>query len=152
MNALDVPNRQHIASAFFVAAVVSAALFAVFTFASDNSGLRSPSYAMLLLLVGMAFSLLAIVVLALPVLLVLVRLRLVNLWSALTSGLVIGAIMAGLTEWPQSGLEAFRHIGWEDHGVRRICVFALIGTLSALSFWLTWKSRGTPETGTAPTV
>jgi hypothetical protein len=32
------------------------------------------------------------------------------------------------------------------------CVFALIGTLSALSFWLTWKSRGIPETGTAPTV
>ena len=107
---------------------------------------------MLLLLVGMASSLLAIVMLALPALLVLVRLRLVNLWSALISGLVIGAIMTGLTEWPQSGLEAFRHIGWGDHVVRRICVFALIGTLCAFSFWLTWKSRGIPETGTAPTV
>ena len=108
MNALDVPNRQHITSAFFVATMVSAALFAVFTFASDNSGLRSPGYAMLLLLVGMAFSLLAIVVLALPVLLLLARFRPANLWSALASGLVIGAIMAGLTEWPQSGFAALR--------------------------------------------
>jgi hypothetical protein len=152
MNVSGVSDRRPIAVAFFAAAVVSTVLFAAFIFAGDTSGLRSPTYAMLLLLVGMASSLLSIVVLALPVLLVLVRLRLVNLWSALASGLVIGAIMAGLTEWPQLGLEAFRHIGWEDHAVRRICVFALIGTLSALSFWLTWKSRGIPKTGTAPTV
>jgi len=152
MNVSGVSDRRPIAVAFFSAAVVSAVLFAAFTFAIDTSGLRSPAYAMLLLLVGMASSLLAIVVLALPALLVLVRLRLVNLWSALTSGLVIGTIVAGLTEWPQSGLEAFRHIGLEDHAVRRTYVFALIGTASALSFWLTWKSRGAPETGTAPTV
>lgn len=94
---------------------------------------------MLLLLVGVASSLLAIVVFALPAFLLLTRLRLVNLWSALSAGLIIGAIMAAVTEWPQSGLEAFARAGWNDHAVRRICVHAVIGAISSFCFWLIWR-------------
>ena len=138
MNGAD---RRSIASAFLVAAVVSTVLFTAFTFATDQSGLRGPGYLMMLLLVGVASSLLAIVVLALPAFFLLARLRLVNLWSALAAGLVIGAIMAGVTEWPQSGLKAFTHADWDDHAVIRIYVHAAIGAVAALCFWLIWRRR-----------
>jgi hypothetical protein len=134
-------NRRAIADAFVVATVVSAVLFAVFEFVSDESGLRGPGYAVLLLLVGVASSLLAIVIFALPALLILARLRLANVWSSIIAGLIIGAILASMTEWPQTGLAAFTHGGWSDHAVRRICALAAIGTASAFCFWLAWSRR-----------
>ena len=132
-------DQRSMVGAFLVAAVVTAVLFAAFTFATDESSLRGFGYLMLLLLVGVASAFLAIMVFALPAFLLLARLRLVNLWSALSAGLIIGAIMAAMTEWPQSGLEAFARAGWNDHAVRRICVYAVIGAISALCFWLIWK-------------
>lgn len=134
-------NRRAVADSFAVAAVVSGVLFAAFGFASDESGLRGPGYAVLLLLIGMASSLLAIVVFALPALLILVRLRLANLWSMLVAGLMIGAILGSVTEWPQAGLAAFGRAGWSDHAVRRICVLGAIGTVSAFCFWMAWSRR-----------
>lgn len=137
----DKESRRAVADSSLIAAIVAAVLFAAFGLATDESGLRGPGYAGLLLLVGMAASLLAITVFALPAFLILVRLQLVTLWSALAAGLTIGAILAGITEWPQTGLAAFTRDGWSDHAVRRICVLATIGAVSASCFWLTWSRR-----------
>lgn len=141
------PGWKRVARSFSLAAGVSAVLFATFTFITDRSGLQSPSYAIVLLCIGMAASLFSIVVLGLPMLFFLMRLRLVNLWSTIASGLVIGAVMAGLTEWPQSGLDAFKSAGWDDHSVRRMCVLALIGAVAALCFWLSlgWRCANRSE-------
>ena len=77
----DRAKRRTLANSFLVAAVVSAVLFAALDFATDESGLRGLGYVALLLLVGVASSLLAIVVFALPAFLILARLRLATVWS-----------------------------------------------------------------------
>jgi hypothetical protein len=74
-------------------------------------------------------------VLAIPAFFALNRLGLVNLWSTLVAGLVIGGIMGAFTEQPQTGWDAFIHAGVADHAVRRICALATIGAISALVFW-----------------
>jgi len=142
----DKKSRRTFADSSLIAAVVAAVLFAAFGIATDESGFRGPSYAGLLFLIGMAGSLLAIAVLALPTFLILARLQLANLWSTLAAGLAIGALLAGITEWPQTGLTAFAQDGWSDHAVRRICVLAVIGAISASCFWLTW-TRKTQKSG-----
>jgi hypothetical protein len=147
MAAFGKTNYRAIAIAFLVADIVSAMLFAAFTFLTDKSGLQGPGYAVILLLLGAQFSLMAIVVFALPLLFIFVRLRLVNIWSTLLSGLVVGAAMAGITEWPPAGISAVLNVAWDDLAVRRIYVFAVIGAVSALGFWLTWKQRSTDHVG-----
>ena len=137
----DRKSRRAFADSSIIAAVVAAVLFAAFGLATDESGLRGPGNAGLLLLIGMAASLLAIAVLALPTFLILARLQLANVGSTLAAGLAIGALLAGITEWPQTGLAAFVQGGWSDHAVRRICVLAVIGAISASCFWLTWTRK-----------
>jgi hypothetical protein len=124
---------------FAIAGTISAVLYAGYTFFTEQSGLQGPGYAVLLLMVGAQFSFLAIVVLALPTYIVFSRLRLFKLWSSLAAGLVFGATMAAITEWPQTGLRSFVDVGWSDHAVRRIFVYAAIGAVAGLGFWLAWK-------------
>jgi hypothetical protein len=99
------------------------------------------------LLVGAAYSLVAIIVLALPLLMIFGRLRIVNLSLSLASGFVIGAIMAGITEWPGNGVMEVIAANFSDHAVRRIWVFAAIGCTSALGFWLVGKNSLTSRAG-----
>jgi hypothetical protein len=94
----------------------------------------------MLLLVGVAYSLIAILVFVIPLLMVFGRLRVTSLALALALALVagffIGAVMAGLTEWPRNGLMEVMRINLGDHAVRRIWVFAAIGCASAFGFSL----------------
>jgi hypothetical protein len=141
MSRSGMTDRKSTARAFTVAALVSAVLFATFTFIDDESGLRGAGYAILLLIIGVAASLVAMGALAFPVFLLLLRLRLASLWTALASGLVIGAVMSAITEWPQAGIGVFLPAGWNDHAVRRISAHAAIGAVSALCFWLVRSSK-----------
>src|SRR5208282_6896013 len=137
---IPIANSRAIVSGFLVADIISAVLFAVYVYLTEKSGLQSPYHFLLLLLVGAAFSLIVIVVFAVPALLALRYLRLVNLWTALIVGFIAGVGMASLTEWPQGGLDALMVVTWSNHAVRRIIVFGVIGATSALGFWLMWKS------------
>jgi F0F1-type ATP synthase assembly protein I len=140
-------DRRSIACGLLAADVIAAILFAVFTYATDKSGHHDIGYLFVLLLVGVAYSLIAIVVFALPLLIVLGRLRAVNLALSLVAGFVIGASMAGITERPGNGLIKVVRLNFSDHAVLRIWVFAAIGCASALGFWLVKKSSSTSSGG-----
>ena len=88
-----------------------------------------------MLLVGVAYSLIAIVVFALPLLLVFSRLRVINVVPSLVAGFLIGAIVAGLTERPAGGLIQVIRLDFGDHAVLRIWFFSAIGCVSGLGFW-----------------
>jgi hypothetical protein len=133
-------DRRRLLHAFLVADIASAIMFTAYAYSTDQSGLRDTYYSAGFLLIGVAFSGIAIAVFALPAFLALRFKGLVNLWSALTGGFVVGALMAALTERPR-GLSGFIHASWDDHAVRRLCAFAAIGALSALSFWSVWNRK-----------
>ena len=127
-------DRRSIVRGLLAADVIAAVLFAVFTYSTDKSGQHDLGYLLVLLLVGVAYSLIAIVVFALPLLVVFGRLRLINLALSLVAGFVIGAVMAGITERPGNGLIEVIRLNFSDHAVLRIWVFAAIGCASALGF------------------
>jgi hypothetical protein len=140
-------DRRPIVRGLLAADVIAAVLFAVFTYSTDKSGQHDLGYLSVLLLVGIAYSLVAIVVFALPLLMVFGRLRVINLALSLVAGFFIGAVMAGMTEWPGNGLMEVIWANFSDHAVRRIWVFAAIGCASALGFWLVRKSSSTSRVG-----
>ena len=140
-------DRRPIVRGLLAADVIAAVLFAVFTYSTDKSGQHDLGYLLVLLLVGVAYSLIAIVVFALPLLVVFGRLRLINLALSLVAGFVIGAVMAGITERPGNGLIEVIRLNFSDHAVLRIWVFAAIGCASALGFWLVRKSSSTSHVG-----
>ncbi len=125
-----------IARGLIAAGVIAAVLLAVFTWLTDKSWEHDIGYLFVLLLVGAAYSLIAIVVFALPLLIILGQLRVVNPALFLVSGFVIGAVMAGITEWPGNGLIEVVRLNFSDHAVLRIWVFAAIGCASAFGLWL----------------
>lgn len=134
------------ARGLLAADVISAVLFTVFTYSTDRSE-HDISYLFILLLVGVAYSLIAIIVFALPLLIVFGRLRVINLALSLIAGFFIGAAMASITERPASGLIEVIRLNFSDHAVLRIWVFAAIGCASALGFWLVRKSSSTSRVG-----
>ena len=136
-------DRRSIFRGLLAADVIAAVLFAVFTYSTDKSGQHDLGYLLVVLLVGVAYSLSAIVVFALPLLVVFGRLRLINLALSLVAGFVIGAVMASITERPGNGLIEVIRLNFSDHAVLRIWVFAAIGCASALGFWLVRKSSST---------
>jgi hypothetical protein len=136
-------DRRSTARGLLAADVIAAVLFAVFTYSTDKSGQHDIGYLFVLLLVGIAYSLIAIVVFALPLLIIFGRLRVINLALSLVAGFVIGAVMAGITEWPDNGLIEVIRVNFSDHAVLRIWVFAAIGCASALGFWFVRKSSST---------
>ena len=140
-------DRRSIFRGLLAADVIAAVLFAVFTYSTDKSGQHDLGYLLVLLLVGVAYSLIAIVVFALPLLVVFGRLRLINLALSLVAGFVIGAVMASITERPGNGLIEVIRLNFSDHAVLRIWVFAAIGCASALGFWLVRKSSSTSHVG-----
>ena len=140
-------DRRSIFRGLLAADVIAAVLFAVFTYSTDKSGQHDLGYLLVLLLVGVAYSLIAIVVFALPLLVVFGRLRLINLALSLVAGFVIGAVMAGITERPGNGLIEVIRLNFSDHAVLRIWVFAAIGCASALGFWLVRKGGSTSRMG-----
>jgi F0F1-type ATP synthase assembly protein I len=140
-------DRRSVVRGLLAADVIAAVLFAVFTYVTDKSGQHDIGYLLVLLLVGAAYSLIAIVVFALPLLLVFGRLRAINLASSLVAGFFVGAVMAAITEWPVNGLVEVIRAHFDDHAVLRIWVFAAIGCASSLGFWLVRKSSSTLRTG-----
>jgi hypothetical protein len=133
-------DRKSIARGLVAADVTAAVLFAVFTYSTDKSGQYGLDYLFVLLLVGIAYSLIAIIVFALPLLIIFARRRVINLSLSLVAGFFIGAAMAGITEWPGNGLMEVMRVNLNDHAVQRICAFAVIGCVSALVFWMVRKS------------
>jgi len=121
---------------FIVSILISGIAFTVYTYVPDQSFIQNLYSLAILLLVGIGFSFIVVTLIALPAFLVLRFLGMVNIWSVLISGLIVGSITASITEWPQNGLAAFTHFDWTDHAVRRACYFAMIGISAALSFWL----------------
>jgi hypothetical protein len=141
-------DRRSIARGLFASDAISAILFAVFTYLTDQSAQRDLAYFSVLLLVGAAYSLAAIVVFALPLLIVFGRLRIMrSVFPSLIAGFFIGALMAGLTERPGNGLIEVVRLNFSEHAVLRIWVFAAIGCASALGFWLVRKSSSTSRMG-----
>lgn len=138
-------DRRSITRGLLAADVIAAVLFAVFTYSTDKSGQHDLGYLFVLLLVGVAYSLIAIVVFALPLLMVFGRLRVINLALSLVAGFFIGAAMAGITERPGNGLIEVIRLNFSDHAVLRIWVFAAIGCASALGFWLVRKHSATSQ-------
>jgi RsiW-degrading membrane proteinase PrsW (M82 family) len=133
-------DRRSVARGLLAADVIAAVLFAGFTYATDKTGQHDIGYLFVLFLVGATYSLIAIVVFALPLLLSFGRLRVINLALSLVAGFFIGAVMAGITEWPGNGLMEVIRLNFSDHAVRRIWVFAAIGFASALGFWIVKKT------------
>lgn len=133
-------DRRPIARGLLAADVIAAVLFAVFTYATDKTPDDDISYLFVLLLVGVAYSLIAIAVFALPLLVVFSRFRTINLALSLFAGFFIGAVMAGITEWPGNGLSEIIRVNFSDHAVRRLWAFAAIGCVSALGFWVVRRS------------
>ena len=137
-------DRRPIIRGLLAADVIAAVLFAVFTYSTDKSGQYDLGYLFVLLLVGVAYSLIAIVVFVVPLLIVFGQLRVINLALSLVAGVVIGAVMAGITERPANGLVEVIRFNFSDHAVLRIWVFAAIGCASALGFWIVGKRVGEP--------
>ena len=140
-------DRRSIARGLLAADVIAAVLLVVYTCSTDKSWEHDLGYLVFLLLVSAAYSLIAIIVFALPLLMLFGRLRVINLALSLVSGFVIGAVMAGITERPGNGLMEVIRLNFSDHAVLRIWVFAAIGCASALGFWLVRKSSSTSRVG-----
>jgi hypothetical protein len=131
--------------AFVVAGVISAVLWASYVLLIDPIGTtRPPAHSGLVawLLIGIGFSSLALFLLAVPLFVALTLLRIVNVWVTLLSGFAIGAVVACIVDWPNTRLGAFTHLEWTDVAVRQTCVFAAIGTVSAVGFWFTLRAFG----------
>jgi hypothetical protein len=131
-----VYDKSAIVTAFFIAVVVSAVLFAGFAIATEHSGLQSPEYFVALLLVGLQFSMLAAIVVALPAFIALQHSGLVNAAWSVIAGSVAGFIAAVLTEWPSGSAYALLHLSLTDHSVVRALAFAAIGATSGIAFWI----------------
>jgi hypothetical protein len=140
-------DRRSTGRGLLAADLIAAVLLTVFTCLTDTAWEHDLGYVLLLLLVSAAYSLIAIIVFALPLLIVFSRLRVVNLAISLVAGFFIGAVMAGMTERPVDGLMEVLQFNFSDHAVRRIWVFAAIGCASALGFWLVRKSSLTSRVG-----
>jgi RsiW-degrading membrane proteinase PrsW (M82 family) len=140
-------DRRSVARGLIAADVIAAVLLTVFTCSTDKSWEHDLGYLVFLLLFSAAYSLIAIIVFALPLLMVFGRLRVINLALSLVSGFVIGAVMAGITERPGNGLIEVIRLNFSDHAVLRIWAFAAIGCASALGFWFVRKSSSTSRVG-----
>ena len=132
-----------------VAVCISTILLVTVGYFTDPLGPEGVGYLLFSVFVAAAYSMLAVGMFAVPLLLILMRLRWVNLWSALASGAVTGAAMAAsMLGWPQRGFVAFLQFPPEaGSAVYRIEYFAAVGTVSALGFWVRWKRR---EKGNEP--
>jgi O-antigen ligase len=125
--------------AFANAVVISGVLYTIYVLSTEHSGLHGVSYALVVLFFALTFSVSTTIVLAVPAFLVLIRLNLLSRSITILAGLVIGAIAAGITEWPQSGFAAFLDSELNDHAVSRTYACSAIGVVSGICFWETWK-------------
>ena len=116
---------------FLVASLIPALLFSVLSPVSGGTDI----IAMLRLLPGFyVFSLLATVVLAVPVFLLFLRFRLVRWWSVLGAGFGIGALIGFIVRSPN------------PVQIRDVLVMSLTGVAAALGFWLVWnQAKAKPQ-------
>jgi hypothetical protein len=140
-------DRTSIARGLIAADLIAAVLLTVFACLTDKAWEHDIGYLLFVLLVGAGYSLIAIIVFALPLLVLFGRLRVINLALALVSGLVVGAVVAGITEPPGNGLIEVIRFNFSDHAVLRIWAFAAIGCASAFGFWVVRKSSSTLRAG-----
>jgi hypothetical protein len=84
-------------------------------------------------LAAMVFSTLPMVCLALPLFVVLNRVRGVNLWTSLLSGTLVGAMFGLLLRLPNPPQFA------------DALTMAPYGTVAALAFWLVWRTGSVGE-------
>ena len=136
-------DKRTIALGFLLAILVSAVLFAGFTYTTEQAGFQSPEYFGLLLLVGLQFSTLATAVIALPLFLLLRRWDILNGWWVLVAGSGVGFIMAIITEWPPGSFFDMFHLKLGQHAVTRAIAFSTIGATSSLAFWWRLTKRQT---------
>jgi hypothetical protein len=143
---LGTKEKDSVAFGFLTADLVSGVLFTVLPYLTgDSSSLERPAdfaiSLLLALLIGTGYSAVPITILALPLYLVLRRTGLINRWSTLIFGIIIGGITAWVLERPNRGVSAYTHFDWSDHAVRLMAGFAAIGGIAALSFWSVWSRR-----------
>ncbi|HMD10044.1 MAG TPA: hypothetical protein VKH63_21095 [Candidatus Acidoferrum sp.] len=138
---LDATEKESVAIALLAADIVSALLYAIFCVVSDRSGLMSPVYFALCVFIGLAYTAAPITILALPVFFVFRRIGLVNAWSCLLSGFLMGSITASALAHPRDGLLSVLQLDWSDDAVRLMAVFGGIGTIAAASFWVVLLNR-----------
>jgi hypothetical protein len=140
-------DRTAIETAFFYASLASGVLFATVAIAIDPSSARSLEYFAVLLLGGLAFSLLACIVFALPIFLGLRYLGVLSGWWAVVSGLSAGFTMAAVTEWANGSSYDLFHLRWTSHSIGRAFAFGTIGAVSGLVFWWVYSRRKPPVVG-----
>jgi hypothetical protein len=132
-------NNKALGSGFVASILIAAALFAVFTYSTDRSGLAGPWYFPVLLLVGVCFAAIACILFAVPTVLALRCFVTLTVWWSLFTGVLIGAVMAIGTEWPVGSLNDFLALNWTGHAIVRAVAFSLIGAASGLGFWWAYK-------------
>jgi hypothetical protein len=105
-------------NAFAVAALVPAVLWAVAELVrtGDVRGLA-------LVIVFLPYSIVATLLVAVPLFLAFNWLRLVNLWSSLAGGIIVGAVVAAAIRYPPLPSE--------------LLITCALGLAAALSFWIT---------------
>jgi putative effector of murein hydrolase len=132
-------DKKALGSGFVASVLVAAVLFAVFTYSTDRSGLQSPGYFALLLLIGFCFSAIACIVFAVPTALALRCFVTRTVWWSLITGILVGSAMAIGTEWPVGSLQDFLALNWTGHAIVRAIAFSSIGGASGLGFWWAYK-------------
>ncbi|MGO9934312.1 MAG: hypothetical protein ACLPV8_21195 [Steroidobacteraceae bacterium] len=132
-------NKQRVATGLFVADAIAGVLFALSGLVTENTSDISLLGFLVSLLVGVGYSLVVIIVLALPMFVVLRYLKLVNLWSAMIAGLAIGVMVAAFFGLPTHGFVDIFHVNLREDAVVRALIFGAIGIASALGFWLVWR-------------
>jgi len=108
---------------FLIAPLISALILVVYTLVADGA---APSAGLLILPIYYSASAGATLLLGLPIFLVLLRFNLVQWWSALLAGMVIGAL-AGIT------------IGRHVVELAGLLVVTIAGTAAGLTFWMIWR-------------
>lgn len=83
------------------------------------------------LLAGYGFGLFGMVTFGLPLYLLVSRLRLVNAWTCIVGGVLVGFVMALLMSWTAQDSLA----SWLDSAEKVVGLFTAMGACSGLLFW-----------------
>jgi hypothetical protein len=138
---MDAREKNSVATALLAADIVAGLLYTLFCVVADHSGLMSPAYLALCLVIGLSYSAAPITIIALPLFLAFRRLGFVNAWSCLLSGLLVGCLTARVLARPRDGLLSVLELDWSDEAVRLMVVFGGIGAVAAASFWVVLLHR-----------
>jgi hypothetical protein len=115
--------------AFLIAPLIPAVAGAVLTPVTSGSGVNiDPASVLGLTMVFAAFSYAAAFVLAIPAFVALQRFGLVNVWSILLAGVLVGAAVSVLMRMPNAVT------------ARDLVVTCSMGLCSAIVFWLVWRT------------